>query len=117
MRIIKSGSHKVASPRVAGGKDIKNLFTKNFLPRLPSLDFIHRLALLKPPYFGNWICLRPQAMGWEIPTLPGPSERANINHWIKTFSFRNVVLFRIPDNERSPKTQHSRVLYTIARNL
>jgi hypothetical protein len=29
---------------------------------------------------GNWICFRPQMRG-ETPTLLGPLERANRNHW------------------------------------
>jgi hypothetical protein len=30
--------------------------------------------------FGNWICFHPQVRG-ETPTLLGPLERANLNHW------------------------------------
>jgi hypothetical protein len=30
--------------------------------------------------FRNWISFRPQVMG-ETPTLLGPLERANLNHW------------------------------------
>jgi hypothetical protein len=30
---------------------------------------------------GNWICFRPQVRGGETPTLLGPSDRANLNHW------------------------------------
>jgi hypothetical protein len=73
---------------------------------------------------------RPQVRG-ETPTVLGPLERANLNHWTATqisfskgpkkagisppstedenrFSFRNVVFFgffRIPDQGQRPKTQ------------
>jgi hypothetical protein len=30
--------------------------------------------------FGNWICFHPQVR-WETPTLLGPLERADLNHW------------------------------------
>jgi hypothetical protein len=32
--------------------------------------------------FGNWICFSPQVKR-ETPTLLGPLERANFNHWIR----------------------------------
>jgi hypothetical protein len=32
--------------------------------------------------FGNWICFCPWVRGeWKTPTLLGPLERANPNHW------------------------------------
>jgi hypothetical protein len=32
--------------------------------------------------FGNWICFRPQVkVGEKTPTLLGPWERADLNHW------------------------------------
>jgi hypothetical protein len=30
--------------------------------------------------FGNWICFRPQATGWQTLTLLGPLERDNLSH-------------------------------------
>jgi hypothetical protein len=35
--------------------------------------------------FGNWICLDP-GEGAKGPTLLGPLERANLNHWIEVMS-------------------------------
>jgi hypothetical protein len=57
---------------------------------------------IKTRRLGNWICFRPQVRG--APTLLGPLERANLNHWTQESrclppspedgnrsSFRNVV--------------------------
>jgi hypothetical protein len=35
--------------------------------------------------FGNWMCFRPQVRR-ETPTLLGPLERANLNHWDRSSS-------------------------------
>jgi hypothetical protein len=38
--------------------------------------------IVKNMTFQNWVCFHPQVRGWEAPTLLGPLERANLNHWI-----------------------------------
>jgi hypothetical protein len=67
--------------------------------------------------FSEVSSFRPQVSGWETQDLLGPLERVNPNHGLngvspapspedgKTYSFRNIVFFRIPDDEQSPKTQ------------
>jgi hypothetical protein len=49
------------------------------------LDFIH-CPVFEGTRFGNWICFRPQVKGGKkTPTLLGPLERANLNHWVGVF--------------------------------
>jgi hypothetical protein len=44
------------------------------------------LGTRKTQRFGNWICFRPQVRGEETPTLLGPLDRANLNHWTNVSS-------------------------------
>jgi hypothetical protein len=41
--------------------------------------------------FRNWICFHPHVKG-EIPTLLGPLERANLNHWTTLVRFTTDIL-------------------------
>jgi hypothetical protein len=55
----------------------------------------------------------------KTPTLLGPIERANLNHWIqfpKRYVF-SLLFMKNPDDGQSPKTQYLCVLYTIVRTL
>jgi hypothetical protein len=45
------------------------------------LEFIRRLVFERTQNFGQWICFRPQVREGETPTLLGPLERDNLNHW------------------------------------
>jgi hypothetical protein len=65
------------------------------------LDSVHRPVLERIQRFGNWSCFRPKLRG-ETPTLLGPVERVNLNHWSKTL--RSLV-FRIPEGGQISKTQ------------
>jgi hypothetical protein len=44
------------------------------------LDFVHLPVFRRTQHFENWICFRPRVRG-ETPSLFGPLERANLNHW------------------------------------
>jgi hypothetical protein len=59
------------------------------------------LKTLENALFGNWTCFNPLVKE-RTPTLLGPLERVNTNHW-ETAVFPNV--FSIADNRQSQKLQ------------
>jgi hypothetical protein len=94
------------------------------------LDFFHRPVFQKNTTFRK-LDLFPSSGegGQKTPTQLGPSERANLNHWVGVFSpsspeegnrssFRNVVFFGILDDGKSPeKFCEFCATYTIVRIL
>jgi hypothetical protein len=86
-----------------------------------SLAFCPTSGILtkKKKSFGNWICFIPHVTWWKAPTLLGPSEVGNFNHW--TFERKTdavfVALFRLDYRMmgKFQKLSNPRVLYTSVR--
>jgi hypothetical protein len=51
------------------------------ITRFLTVSIVWNSRSQKTLHFGNWICFYPQVWG-KIPTLLGPLERANLNHWM-----------------------------------
>jgi hypothetical protein len=76
------------------------LFRASGLLRVWALFIVrHTKGHERTQRFGNWICFHPQMKGGETPTLLGPLERPNLNHWMtqKTTAFRKVDLLPSSD--------------------
>jgi hypothetical protein len=41
--------------------------------------------------FANWICFHTHVRVWETPTLLGPLEIANLNHWTTYVSITTAI--------------------------
>jgi hypothetical protein len=63
----------------SGGKPVTNRLSYG-AARVFGLCLSSRIPRTRKQPFRNWICFCPQVRG-KTPTLLGPLERANLNHW------------------------------------
>jgi hypothetical protein len=74
------------------------------------LDFVQRLIFKRTQRFVNWIWCHPQVKGCESPTPLGPLERANLNHWTRSYSLEHETMDNV-QNLSNPEC------YTFLLNL